>query len=169
MGGTMAKWFFPVLAFFLAVYGCATVIPKESLKSADLNLTFQQLQRDPEQYRGKVVLLGGQILSSKVQSNETWVEVLQRPLSSGQKPQNTDVSYGRFIVHFPDFRDPAVYAPGRQITILGEVQGREVLPLDGTTYAYPLLAPREAYLWRPPEPGSGPLINFGFGIGGVFR
>ncbi len=165
----MARWFLPVLAFVLMLSGCAPVISKESLRQADLNVTFQELQKDPDRYRGKVVLVGGQILGSRVQDGQTWVEVLQRPLTSRQRPQATDASYGRFLVRFSDFRDPAVYAPGRQITVLGEVEGKQISPLDASTYTYPLLVPKEAYLWRPEEPGAGPLINFGFGIGGVFR
>ncbi len=168
-GGMMAKWLLPVCVFCLALSACAPVISKQSLGQADLNLTFQELQRDPERYRGKVVLLGGQILGTRVQETQTWVEVLQRPLTSRQRPKDTDVSYGRFLIRFLDFRDPAIYAPGRLITVVGEVQGGQVSRLGGTTYNYPVLVPREAYLWRPEEPGAGPLINFGFGIGGVFR
>ncbi len=165
----MAKWLFPVLGFFLALSACAPVISKQSLSQADMNLTFQELQRDPERYRGKVVLLGGQILGTKVQDGQTWIEVLQRPLTSRQKPKETDVSYGRFLTRFADFRDPAIYVPGREITVLGEIEGKQVSPLNGTTYVYPVLIPREAYLWRPEEAGAGLPINIGIGIGGVFR
>jgi outer membrane lipoprotein len=168
-GAMMAKWFFPVSIFFLASSACAPVISKQSLSQADMNVTFQELQKDPERYGGKVVLLGGQILGTNAQEGQTWIEVLQKPLGSRQRPKDTDLSYGRFLIRFPDFRDPAIYAPGRLITVLGEVQGGHLSPLSRTTYNYPVLVPREAHLWRPEEPGAGPLINFGFGIGGVFH
>jgi outer membrane lipoprotein len=111
--------------------------------------------------------LGGDIVTTTVKEGETWVEVLQKPLDSGQKPEDTDVSYGRFLVHFRDFRDPAIYAGGRKITVLGQVQGKKVMPLKEMDYTYPVLIPRESHLWKP-ETKSGPLFHFGIGVGGVF-
>ncbi len=147
---------------------CASVISQQGLREADPQITFQVLLQDPDRQKGKVVLLGGEIVTTTVRESETWVEVLQKPLDSGQKPEDTDVSYGRFLVRFPDFRDPAIYAVGRKIAVLGEVQGKKVMPLKEMDYTYPVLIPRESYLWKP-EVKSGPFFHFGIGVGGVFR
>jgi outer membrane lipoprotein len=131
----------------------------------DPALTFQELIRDPEKYSGKVTLLGGRILITTVRGGETWVEVLEQPLDWQQKPEDTDASYGRFFIRFADFRDPVIYAPGRRITVLGEVQGKIVLPITEIEYTYPVLLPREHHLWEP-ETGFGPSFQIGIGIGG---
>jgi len=147
---------------------CASVISKQGLREADPKITFQVLLQDPDRQKGKVVLLGGEIVTATVKEGETWIEVLQKPLNPDQKPEDTDVSHGRFTVHFMDFRDPAIYAAGRKITVLGQVQGKKVMPLKEMDYTYPVLIPRESHLWKP-ETKSGPLFHFGIGVGGVFR
>ena len=158
-------WF--IVGVMVLLSACAPVISKQGLREADSEITFQVLLQDPDRQKGKVVLLGGEILTTTVKEGETWIEVLQKPLNSDQKPEDTDVSHGRFMVHFMDFRDPAIYAGGRKITVLGQVQGKKVMPLKEMDYTYPVLIPREFYLWKP-EVQSGPLFHFGIGVGGVF-
>jgi outer membrane lipoprotein len=147
---------------------CAPVISKQSLREVDPAITFRGLIKDPEKYRGKVILQGGRILTTTVKEGEAWVEVLQQPLNWQQKPEDTDVSYGRFFIHFAEFRDPTIYAAGKRITVLGEVQGKRVLPLKEMDYTYPVLLPREHHLWEP-ETGLGSFFHIGIAIGGVIR
>ncbi len=150
------------------VTSCAPAIPKESLRQADPDITFQSLVKNPDAYRGKVVLLGGQIMSTTLREGATWVEVLQRPLDWRQRPKDTDESYGRFLVHFQGFQDPAIFSPGKNITVLGEVAGKKSMLLGNIEYPYPELIPREQYLWKT-EPYGGPAFHIGIGVGGVFH
>ncbi len=147
---------------------CATAIPKESLRQADPSLTFQTLVKNPDAYKGKVVLLGGQIMNTTLSDGATWVEVLQRPLDWRQKPKDTDESYGRFLVRFPGFQDPAIYSPGKKITVLGEVAGKKLMRLGNIEYPYPELISKEQYLWKS-EAYGGPAFHIGIGVGGVFH
>jgi len=155
-----------LLAVFLTA--CTQAIPQESLKKADPNLTFQMLIKNPERYQGKNILAGGQILGTSTREGETWVEVLQKPLDWQHKPKDTDESFGRFLIRFEGFADPAIYTAGKKITVLGEVRGKKVQPLKDMDYAYPVLAPRDHHLWRP-ESGGGPMFHFGIGVGTVIR
>ncbi len=156
------------LLLIAIVTGCASGIPKESLKQADREITFQSVVRDPDRYSGKVIVAGGQIISTIVQQGVTWVEVLQHPLDWRERPKETDISYGRFLVRFEGFADPAIYSPGKKITIIGEVAGHKTQPVDHMQYPFPVLIPREQYLWTS-QTAAGPLFHFGFGVGGVFR
>jgi len=159
---------FSTIGLMVFATACGSAIPKESLKQVDPEITFQMLIKDPDRYKGKVVLVGGQIVSTTVRESESWVEILQQSLDWKQRPQNTDVSYGRFLVRFQGFLDPAIYAAGKKITVLGEVLGKKVQPLNEMEYAYVVLLPREYYLWTP-ETYGGPSIQFGIGVGGVIR
>ena len=161
----MGKWFLLTVSLVALLSACAPVFSKQSLREVDPAITFQELIKDPQKYSGKVTLVGGRILATTVRGGETWVEVLEQPLDWQQKPEDTDVSHGRFLVRFADFRDPVIYAAGRKITVIGEVQGKIVLPLTGMEYTYPLLLPREHHLWEP-ETGFGPSFHIGIGIGG---
>jgi outer membrane lipoprotein len=152
------------LLFFSA---CTSAISDQWLTQTDDQITFQELLKNPDQYKGKILLLGGQIVSTTVKEGESWVEVLQQPLDRQHKPKDSDETYGRFLVRSQGFLDPAIYAPGRKITIVGEVEGKKVLPLKELNYAYPLLNAKESHLWQPEE--SKPAFQFSIGVGGIIR
>jgi len=153
-----------VLAFILLA-GCASVISENVLREADQSVSFRDVLRDPERYRGRIVVLGGSIIKSIPKKNETWIEVLQQPLGGRLKPKNTDISEGRFIIKYRNYLDPGVYRQGRRITAAGEVAGREVLPLGEMQYSYPVLINRETHLWEEEPAYSSPQFMFGIGIG----
>jgi outer membrane lipoprotein len=134
------------------------------MSTVDKGISFPALQQNPDSYKGKVVVLGGQIITTTVKADETWIEVLEKPLDYQQRPSDTDKSSGRFLVRFQGFLDPAIYASGRKLTVAGQVDGKVVRPLKEINYTYPLLTAREHYLWKPAYVYSSP--RFGIGIGG---
>ncbi len=158
---------FQVLFFSITfVISCGPVISKNVMSYVDPTITFQDLVKNPDRYKGKTVVLGGKIISTSVKPDETWMEILQQPLESRQRPEDTDVSYGRFLVKFMDYRDPAVYSAGRAITVAGQVLGREVRPLAQLQYSYPVLLAREAHLWKIESYySSEPRFTIGVGVG----
>lgn len=164
----MRRYDFMVIGFLLALSACAPAFSRHTLDQVDPKISFQALARDPESYIGKMVLVGGNILEVYVESDQTWIEILQKPLDSQQRPQYTDVSYGRFLIHFPDFRDPAIYTPGREITVVGEVGEAKTQKIREMDYVYPVIIPKESHLWQPSSETS-PFFNIGIGVGGVFR
>ncbi len=165
----MRKWVLTGVLLLPLLASCAT-ISRQTRQQVDTSISFAQLHADPDRYMGKKVLLGGVIVLTTVQANETWVEVVQHPLDWTDRPKETDVSYGRFLIHFHDFRDPAVYAPGRRITVAGQVEGKKARMLQQVEYIYPVLAPLETYLWNYPVAGEPNYhIGIGIGVGGSFR
>ena len=157
-----------ILSFILS--GCTSVLSTSVVQEADDKVTFTDLQKQPDRYRGTVVILGGQILDTVVKESETRVQVLQLPLGAEQRPDNTASSQGRFIVIFKRFADPLVYEKGRKITVAGVVQGGEVIMLNDRPYNVPVLLERETYLWKTedyyyPAYGPGPAFQFGIGVG----
>jgi outer membrane lipoprotein len=160
----MIKRFVPIVCLMMLIAACAPVISQTTMSTVDKSIAFPALQQRPDVYKGKVVLLGGQIIATTVKSNETWIEILQKPLDSQQKPSDTDQSSGRFLVRFQGFLDPAIYMSGRNITVVGQVDGKLVRPLNEINYTYPVLAAKEHYLWKPEENNGGP--RFGIGVGG---
>ena len=124
---------------------------------------FRLIRIDPS---GRWSLLGGQIIATSVKKEETWVEVIEKPLDRKDKPKDTSISHGRFLILFKGFMDPAIYAPGRKITVAGEVQGRKILPINNEVpYSYPVITPKEHHIWKYEEPDHGPWFSFGVGVG----
>ena len=137
-------------AVMVLATGCASAFPDEMLQTVNRQLTLVELREAPDQHVGARVILGGEILVTTPQSGQTTIEVLGRRLRRAQVPEWSDRSDGRFLVRSTRFLDPAVYAPGRQITVLGTVTGSEERPLGEIPYRYPILAAERLVLWPPP-------------------
>lgn len=160
--------------FFLALWpglllfsACATTtIPSDILTGVDHTISFQRFSENPEAFMGKTLLLGGEVIITENQPGKTHLIVLQHELDGDLKPLNNDPSNGRFIVMAPEFLDPAIYAKGRRITIVGTVAGKETRQLNGIPYLYPVIEKSYLYLW-PVEKivDSEPRVYFGIGIG----
>ena len=156
---------FAMLAMSLLA-GCAHVISKGVLKEVDTSISFAHVSKDPNAYKGKTVLFGGDIIETQNLADKTLVVVLQRPLDRRGEPAAGDVSEGRFIIQTPGFLDPDIYSHGRKLTVAGTVVGKEVRPLGEIAYTYPIIERRELYLWPEEESATAePRVHFGVGIG----
>lgn len=145
--------------------GCAPVISKETLDTADRNVRFADTVKNPDLYAGKTIVLGGIIVNVENQEKRTVMEVLQEPLGYQLKPSSPEESQGRFLAVFDGFRDPAVYGKGRPITVAGAVKGAEERTLGKMLYRYPVIEVKEHYLWSRPGYGGEPSIGVGVGLG----
>lgn len=154
----------PVLVLLLAT-GCASAIPQDVRNRVDPAATFKSVFHDPDAYKGKIVLWGGEIIRTRTTKDATWIELLQHPLAGNDRPIQGAASEGRFLIRHDGFLDPAVYGRGREITVAGEIQGRQTRPLDEVEYAYPVIADQELVLWGPRHE---PAFHFGLGLGATF-
>ncbi|MBZ0154803.1 MAG: Slp family lipoprotein [Alphaproteobacteria bacterium] len=158
------------IAFFvlLAVAGCAHVVSRDVREAADRSLPSRAFFADPDAYRGKVVILGGTIITTTNTKEGTTIEVLEQPLDSFERPKDgRDASFGRFIVFHPEYLDPAVHTMGKLVTVAGEVMGSKTGLIGEMEYRYPLIRSREIHLFRPSGP-SPVYFGIGIGIGGSF-
>ncbi len=160
-----------VLAAALLVAGCAaSPFPEALTRSVNRSLSLAQIRADPPAHRGEQVILGGEILATTPRPGETEMEVLSRRLDSGDVPERSDSSPGRFLARMPGFLDPAVYARGRRVTVLGTVAGVEERPVGELPYAYPVIAAERVKLWPkegawvggeyPPVPLDSPVLPY---------
>lgn len=133
-----------------ALSGCASVFSGQMLQGVDRSLTVGVLRSDPDRYRNARVVLAGEIIDTRPRAGSTEIEVLARPLGDGDAPRRTDETDGRFIMVAPDFLDPAVYARGRRVSMVGAVIGGEERPLGDQPYRYVLTRPDQIYLWPLP-------------------
>ncbi|RJR40761.1 MAG: hypothetical protein C4576_19540 [Desulfobacteraceae bacterium] len=156
-----------ILAALVLLPGCAAAIPKEISSKVTYSGGFGELQRSPEKFTGEYIILGGRIVEVKNDPPFSSMIVLQLPLETDHKPRINDPSEGRFLVRSGSFLDPAVYSPGTYVTVAGTVAGKEVLPIGGYAYVYPVIRQEKIWKWDL-EKGSYPRFHFGIGIGTVF-
>jgi outer membrane lipoprotein len=143
----MNNLFLLIVGTAMLLQGCSYAISPDVTRTADRTITFEKLQADPPSSKGKTVILGGVIAQTKNVKNGTFIEIVQKELDYWGKPLRTDRIGGRFIVHQPRYLDALVFAPGREITVAGEVTGTEETSIGGTAGAYVLINAREIKLW----------------------
>ncbi|HYE38107.1 Slp family lipoprotein [Methylocaldum sp.] len=135
-------------ATILSIAGCATSPFSKSIRATtEKQPSFSEISARPDAYKGRTVMLGGVIVQTSNLPNVTEIEVLQKSLDSSDRPEDVDVSAGRFLIRCQGFLDSAVYAKGREVTVAGEVKGKETKPLDQINYAYPVIGCNEIHLW----------------------
>jgi len=141
------QWF---LLFFLVfiLSGCAHVISKDLRTKSDSSLTLNQVRQNPETFKGKWVVWGGEIIETVNQRDgTTQIEVFQKPLGLRGEPNETVASEGRFLISVDQYLDSYIFRRGRKITVAGEIQGEKIKPLGEMDYRYPFLLSRQYYLW----------------------
>ncbi len=134
------------LILFLCLSSCFPFSP-ELRRQIDPTLTLTNIKKDPTIYKGRKVLLGGVIIETKNKPEETILLIRQAELDLGKRPKNLDQTAGRFMVKYKGFLDPEIYQSGREITVIGEIEGKEVLPIGETFYSYPIIIAQEIKLW----------------------
>jgi outer membrane lipoprotein len=153
-----------VLASLLGCVACGSVISPQVQSLADPELSYAQIASNPEAYVGKVVIIAGTIIEAVNTPEGTRLVLLQYPTNRRGRPQTDEPSGGRFLVLASEYLETAIYRSGRALTVAGEVRGQREIPVGETFYRYPVLAPREMYLWS--EGGGGfPQLHLGFGFG----
>lgn len=155
-----------ILLIILSLLGsCAHVVSQHIMEQIDKELKPGVLFKDPHAYKGKTVLLGGIIISLKNTDEGTYIEVLQKPLDYRGRPEDADITYGRFIIFYEGYLDSAIYSIGKEITVAGEVLGKTIRPLGEIQYQYLLLKSKEIHLFKPRHPLP---IRFSIGIWTTF-
>jgi outer membrane lipoprotein len=98
---------------------------------------------------GASVRWGGSIVDTKPGQDQTCFQLLSRPLNATGRPANgaPDATDGRFIACRAGFYDPAVFAPGRDVTFIGKIEGYETTKIGDYDYKLPKVAADVVYLW----------------------
>jgi outer membrane lipoprotein len=134
----------------LALAGCASDIPRPIREAPAGDISLVQALKNPEQHRGARVRWGGAITAVENRRDETWIEIVERPLEENGQPRTTDKSAGRFLARVQGFLDPAIYAPKRLVTATGTLDGNSTRTIGEHLYTYPVVRTEQVYLWPVP-------------------
>lgn len=129
--------------------GCASTIPEPIRQAPAGAPELNAAQQAPEKHQGQPVRWGGMVLQLQNLEEGSQVEILARPLDASGRPQEGDQSPGRFIARIPEFIDPAVVTPGREITVVGSLNGTLSRDIDAFEYIFPVVEVRHYHLWMP--------------------
>jgi len=138
-----------VVALFIVAFVSCAVMPKELRKEGvEREITLKMVKEDLEIYRGSKVMWGGKIIRCENKREGTFFEVLQLPLDVEGRPKDVDESEGRFLVLYDGFLDCAIYCPGREITVIGEVRDLQKGKLGEMEYVYPVIRTKRIHLLK---------------------
>jgi outer membrane lipoprotein len=160
----MKKTLLIIIVVFL-ITGCGHVISEEMRTQVDPEFTDASFFKDPGSYKGRVVILGGVIVSSRNIEKGSYIEILQKPLNSRGVPEETDTSLGRFMAYSKEFLDKDIFAAGRRVTVAGTVTGTMEGKVGDMKYDYPLIQVKEIHLHKA---GGDSRVHFSIGIWHAF-
>lgn len=136
-----------LLLLALLLGGCASQVPLSIREAPADNPALEQVHAQTADYLGRPLRWGGTIIETVNKEAATWLTVLARPLYKDGEPKYTDDSSGRFIAIVPEFLDPQVYAPNRQVTVSGTLLRMEAGTVGEYPYTYPVVQADSWYLW----------------------
>lgn len=133
--------------FFIIATGCSTI--PEALVHENLSMiSVEDVQQEPDNYKGQRVRWGGVITQIINNKDDTWVEVLALQLSSNGRPLSNRLNnQGRFIAKLDQFLDPEVYQAGYSITIIGTVTDNIDGKIGEYLYQFPVITVQGHHLW----------------------
>jgi outer membrane lipoprotein len=141
-------WTFLAPAVALCFLGCTHAISPQVRALAREDISLSQVALDPESFRGQMVIWGGVIVETENRTEGTTLTIMETPLGFEGIPEDLELSRGRFLARTQAFLDPAIYAPGRKVTLAGTIMGKEVRPVGEVPYTYPVVSIVEIHLWK---------------------
>lgn len=141
-----------VMGWGLLILACAAapIFPPEVLEKVDHTVTFEQVVKHPDEYKGHVVKFGGQILNSMVEGEE--VQLLVRVLPIQVKPVYGPVDRGgkrdMFVIRYPGRVGDQDLQHGNMVIVIGPMMGAVVTSLTGVPVSRPTITAECFHIWR---------------------
>jgi len=114
----------PILLLSLALTGCVPAISTSLQQEAGPPVSFAALSAHPEEYQGRLVILGGEVMSVQPLGQGSLMTVNQQELGELGNPKGAP-SGGTFLVESDQWLSPGTYQPRSTVKVAGIVKGRQ--------------------------------------------
>lgn len=135
------KSIWPVVLLLALLTGCARGISPSLQQQAGPPVDFAALSAHPEQFQGRLVILGGEVMSVEPLGQGSLMTVNQQPMNMLGNPKGAP-SGGTFVVESDRYLSSAIYQPKSTVKVAGVVKGRKS--------GFPLLKAKEVVFNAPP-------------------
>jgi outer membrane lipoprotein len=147
------KRMFVILAVSMILAACAPVLNQELMREGIRNPSFNSLREEPDTYKGKIFIIGGLIVDTRLTEQGSQIEALYVPVDSyGNLIEGARID-GRFFATYSKEKgllDPVVFRKGREITLAGEFVELKKGKIDEMEYDYPVFEIKQIHLWEEP-------------------
>ncbi len=139
-----------IVTALLTAVACSPVLDRRLMDEGSREVSFAALREHPDQFQGKIFLMGGVIVRSEFSEAGLLIDAVHVPVGRLGEFEDSGRSEGRFLVMLP--KDAALpprgeYTKGRRMTVAAEFQGTRNGKIDNREYVYPLFRVRQFYLW----------------------
>jgi outer membrane lipoprotein len=132
-----------ILMLGVVVAGCGPAISTPLQQEAVPGMSFAELSAQPDQYKGRIVILGGEVMQVQPWGNEgSLLSMDQEELDSHLFPSGTG-SGGTFLVESDEWLNSNVYQPKSKVTVAGTVVGKK--------NGYLVLKAQQIHFWEGPR------------------
>jgi len=136
----------------LLIVSCATpVLNKSYMLEGSRNPSFITIGMNPDQYRGKLFILGGVIVQVRLNETGSQIEAVDVPVDESGYFLDKGRSEGLFRALLPpdneSILDPEIYTRGRRVTLAAEFVEMRIGEIDDAEYQYPFFLIKQIYLW----------------------
>jgi starvation-inducible outer membrane lipoprotein len=112
----------------LVIFAACSTLPAKYVEQAEPGVTLTALTASPQQYRDKVVILGGVLVNERKEEGQVWLYLRNRPLDPQYHPHRPvsldGPEAGHFWVTAADRQQlPARYRQWARMTVVGRVIG----------------------------------------------
>jgi outer membrane lipoprotein len=148
----------PFLILTLFLWGCTGVIsPKTLSQSEEPPPSLFLIATNPDPFKGKVIILGGEILGLTKKGGKTYIDFREVPLYEDFHPVLGVPAGDRFQVISPIDLDDLLFYRGKVVTVAGEFVGIGGPP--ESEEPVPILLSREMYVWD--QVGRSRFVDYG--------
>ena len=153
-----------LVAVVSALLAACTTAPRFDTAGIDAAMTPAAVTARPQASTGHQVLWGGVIVAATNLRDATELQILAYPLNRAQRPKVGAPPLGRFIAVRRGYLETVDFAPGRQVTVTGPVEGLRPGHVGQMRYLFPVVSVRGLYLWPRDETATEPQMHFGIGV-----
>ena len=118
------SWSLPLIFGLILTVGCVPAIETSLQQEAGPRVSFAELSAHPDQYKGRLTILGGEVMSVTPWEQGSLLTVDQRQLDDRFYPVGA-ASGGTFLVESDEWLTSSKYVPKSKVVVAGVVEGQK--------------------------------------------
>jgi len=112
-----------------------------------VDISYAVASQNIDSYKDVPVRWGGIIIDVENEENFSLVQALFYPLNYFGRPKLNRLYGDRFVIKSTEFLDPVIYARGREITVVGTLNGDIERTVGKKVIRVPLILSTATHLW----------------------
>jgi len=122
-------------------------MPQAMKDARVVDIPYALASQNIDSYKDVPVRWGGIIIDVENEENFSLVQALFYPLNYFGRPKLNGLYGGRFVIKSAEFLDPVIYANGREITVVGTLNGDIERTVGKKVIRVPLILSTATHLW----------------------